>query len=351
MKSKINLLMATVLAFSMLTACGTPTEPVTNTDETPSDTSEVAEQINEEGTVLMDGIVELSTGEKQVTHDFGETIVPADPQSIVSIHLMDSTLATEVPIKAMTTYYNYSFNDIIDARGIERLDVVEHDNSVNMEQLLAQEPDLIIVNAGGIDETTYDRYSQIAPTVPFYHGIETADFLDTMRRIGAITNQSEQVETKIAEYEDFIETSKATLSELMGDSSLAMLRVKGKELRLYPSEGNDMSGFLYADLGLKAEELVIAQSTADELAISFEILPQLESDYVVFLPGYSVTEDVAEGEEKAFTDEILTNPLWEMMPANQAGNVFTVDGELWGNGGILATKAKTQNLIDLMSAE
>lgn len=340
MKTKLKLLITATLTASMLVACGTSNDS----------SNETTEQTGTEDTVLMEGIVELSTGEKKVTHEYGETIVPADPKNIVSIHLMDLTLATEIPVKAMTTYYNFSFNDIIDERGIERLDIVEHDNSVNMEQVLAQEPDLIITSIGGIDATVYEQLSKIAPTVALDSGVDVDDFVDTMRRIGAITNNSEQVEEEIAEYQEFIETSSNTLKEIMGDSSLAMLRVKGKELRLYPSEGNDMSGFLYSELGLKAEELVIAQSTADELAISFEVLPQLQSDYVVFLPGYSVTEDV-EGEEKAFTDEILNNPLWEMMPANQAGNILTVDGELWGNGGILATKAKTQNLIDMMSAE
>ena len=337
MKSKFKIFMATVLMASMLTGCITK-DSSTEKNET-------------EGTMLMEGIVELTNGEKKVTHEYGETIVPANPQNIVSIHLMDLTLATEIPVKAMTTYYNFTFNDLIDERGIERLDIVEHDNSVNMEQVLAQEPDLIITSIGGIDETVYKQLSQIAPTVALDSGVDANDFKDTMRRIGAITNSSKQVEQVITEYDEFMTTSSETIKEIMGDSSLAMLRVKGKELRLYPSEGNDMSGFLYSKLGLNAEELVVTQSKADELAISFEILPQLESDYVVFLPGYSVTQDVVEGEEKAFTDEILNNPLWQQMPANQAGNIFTVDGELWGNGGILATKAKTQNLIDMMSAQ
>ncbi|MCV7056390.1 ABC transporter substrate-binding protein [Mycolicibacterium gilvum] len=116
------------------------------------------------GTVAGDGSV-------TVTHAFGETRIPGPPTRVVSAGLTDAddllTLGV-VPIAVTDWFGGEPFGVWPWARpqlGAAQPAVLSLADGVQVEQIAALSPDLIIATDAGLDQDTYTRLSEIAPTV------------------------------------------------------------------------------------------------------------------------------------------------------------------------------------------
>jgi len=111
-----------------------------------------------------------------ITHKFGETRIPANPSRVVTVGWTDQDFVLPlgvVPVAAREFSENY--NDlpwVKDATAGKSIPTWGSD-SIDFEAIAAQKPDLIIAIYETIDKQTYDRLSQIAPTV-----IQSADYAD-----------------------------------------------------------------------------------------------------------------------------------------------------------------------------
>lgn len=137
---------AAALAVGMLSACGSEPTPAAESDATT------------------------------ISHKFGETTVPANPGRVVTVGWTDQDFVLPlgvVPVSAREFSENY--NDLpwvqkaTDGKGIPTWG----SDSIDFEAIAAQKPDLILAIYETIDQQTYDRLSQIAPTV-----IQSADYAD-----------------------------------------------------------------------------------------------------------------------------------------------------------------------------
>lgn len=104
-----------------------------------------------------------------ITHEFGETKVPANPQRVVTAGWTDQDFALAlgvVPVGSRGGYFdNYGeFPWVKRETGGKGVPAIEGD-SINFEGIAAAKPDLIFAINETIDHKTYDRLSQIAPTV------------------------------------------------------------------------------------------------------------------------------------------------------------------------------------------
>ena len=107
-----------------------------------------------------------------VTHDLGETTVPAAPSRIVSVGLteQDFLLALGIVPVAVTDWYGEQPHAIwpwaTDALGdAEPPVVLDSADGVPFVQVASLEPDLIIGTNAGLTQADYDKLSEIAPTV------------------------------------------------------------------------------------------------------------------------------------------------------------------------------------------
>jgi iron complex transport system substrate-binding protein len=117
------------------------------------------------GAVAQDGSV-------TVTHMFGETKVPAAPKRVVSAGYteQDDLLAVGVVPIAVTNWWGdqpfgvwpWAQPKLSGAQP----EVLDLSNGIQVDRIAALKPDLIVATNAGIDEDTYKKLSQIAPTIP-----------------------------------------------------------------------------------------------------------------------------------------------------------------------------------------
>jgi iron complex transport system substrate-binding protein len=112
-----------------------------------------------------------------ITHKFGETKVPADPKRVVTAGWIDQDFVLPlgvVPVGSRGGYFD-NYDDFpwvkkeTDGKGVPAI----AGDAINFEGIAAAKPDVIFAINETIDQKTYDRLSQIAPTV-----VQSADYPD-----------------------------------------------------------------------------------------------------------------------------------------------------------------------------
>ncbi len=280
-------------------------------------------------------------GETVVAHKYGETIVPEKPERIISIKMEDIMLALGVDMVACRNFEGFYLEDQIHNLGVGTIAVDEEADTINLEQVLSYKPDLIIIR-DSFDQAIYDELNKIAPTIAFDLKAPTTALL----AIGEALGMADKATERLVAYGEVIKNAKEALNGM--DEEVAMLRVMKKEIRLYPYSTNDMSNFLYKDLGLTAAPMVIEYDQADSLAISMELLPDLTADHIFLVAGYgsNTAESVKEAQERY--EALKADTLWQNVPAVQNGNVYEVDPRIWLTHGILATEMKIADVLEYL---
>jgi iron complex transport system substrate-binding protein len=111
-------------------------------------------------------------GPVTISHLFGETTVPAPPTRVVSAGYtgQDYLLAVGVVPVAVTDWFgDQPFGVWPWAQpelGAATPVVLNLDNGIQVDRLAGLEPDLIVATNAGVDADTYQKLTQIAPTIP-----------------------------------------------------------------------------------------------------------------------------------------------------------------------------------------
>ncbi|MBJ7336887.1 ABC transporter substrate-binding protein [Mycolicibacterium sp.] len=147
----LTLIVTTLLGVAVLTGCGGATPPTTE----PSTSADAV----------------------TVPHRFGETTIPANPQRVVTAGWIDQDFVLSlgvVPVGSRGGYFdNYDdFPWVQQETGGKGVPSIDGD-TINFEGIAAAKPDVIFAINETIDQKTYDRLSQIAPTV-----VQSADYPD-----------------------------------------------------------------------------------------------------------------------------------------------------------------------------
>lgn len=117
------------------------------------------------GVVAKDGSV-------TVKHMFGETKVPAPPKRVVSAGFtdQDDLLAVGVVPIAVTNWWGDQPFGVwpwaLPKLGGAQPEVLDLANGIQIDRIAALKPDLIVATNAGVDRDTYDKLSEIAPTIP-----------------------------------------------------------------------------------------------------------------------------------------------------------------------------------------
>lgn len=338
MKRLKSLVLGISMLSLVLTGCGSSTsgETAANEGATDATTSASANTIKEVSEI----VYKNDQGQTVVSHKYGETIMPENPERIVSIKLEDLMLALEVDMVAARNFEGSYLEDQINELGIGTIAVDEESDTVNLEQVLSYKPDLIVIR-DSFDQGVYDELSKIAPTIAFDLQKSTTSLL----ALGEALGESDKAKERLEAYGEFIESAKEKLASVM-DEEVAMLRIMKKEIRLYPYSTNNMSNFLYQDLGLTPDPMAIEYDKADSLAISMESIVDINAEHIFVVAGYgtSTPESVKEAQERY--EAIKADPLWQGVPAVQKGNIYEVDSRVWLTHGIIATEMKIADVLE-----
>lgn len=230
--SSVTSAAAATLGLVLLTGCGTDTAPETEGD---------AEQT------------------RTVSHVYGETEIPADPQNVVSVSVTSTAalLSLDVPVVASSTTspgpltddngFFAQWAETAIERGVEPLPGPE----VSIEAVGSAGPDLIVGNGFGadlVDEATYELLSEVAPTVVY--GESDTPWTELTDQYAEAFDRQDRAEEIHAEYAELIEETSAALSS---EHDVTVLTQTPDGFNVFTAES--AQGRLLDELGLTLHEM------------------------------------------------------------------------------------------------
>ncbi|MEM7736602.1 MAG: iron-siderophore ABC transporter substrate-binding protein [Deinococcota bacterium] len=275
-------------------------------------------------------------GFRSINHELGEACIPQAPSRIVSLNPMvtDNLVALGIEPIAIATFNGVDFTSYEYMTAyLADTPIVGRFPEPNLEAVLQLTPDLIIGRARDIGEN-YNNLSAIAPTVALADQSTPEAWLRSVTDVLGI-DPSERLDA----YDATMRTYAEQLPEDIQVETAAFLRVQPTRIRLYSA--SRLGGpILYTKLGLQMPNVVADIAEGESLIdVSLELLPSLADVDHIFLLDQSTEDDPA---------AIFDSPLWEALPAVQAGNVYPASRDIWINLGILASEEVAQSIVDAL---
>lgn len=264
-----------------------------------------------------------------IQHKFGETTIEQPPERILVLGFTEQDPYFALGVQPIGIRYWFGDeNDAIFPWAKEAADGAQPEvlnltfGALNLEAILALEPDLISAIDAGITQEEYEQLSQIAPTLA--QSDEYVDFgmpwQETTQLIGQALGKSAEAEELIAEVEAKIEAVRTDHPAFDGQT-VSVSYNSGGQYGYYT--GQDSRGRFFTDLGF------VVPQELDELAgesfyanISEERLDLLDQDLLVFL----ALQFNEEGSEAAM-EMIASDELLGQLDAMQDGRILFVSDE------------------------
>ena len=259
-----------------------------------------------------------------VKTELGTFEAPTDYERVVvtSTALLDSSVAAGVtPVGSPMSFAGLPDYVGLDDGSVTRIG--DSDEEIDLESVAALEPDLILMNASGgagLGDTMFDEYSDIAPTVPVVVGEQDPKGLAA--QVGAALNRTAEMDEAARAYESRAADLKAQLADdPEAAKPVSQVRLRPDEVRVMMEETN--AGVAMTDAGLTFAPPAEGTSVGEGgyVETSLELLPGSLGDHIFV---YSTEEGVVE--------EVAASPVWQAIPAVEAGNVHPVDFEAWMRG-------------------
>ncbi|MGR3742636.1 MAG: iron-siderophore ABC transporter substrate-binding protein [Pseudooceanicola nanhaiensis] len=190
----------------------------------------------------------------------------------------------------------------------------------SLERLVALQPDLIVGFPGSesLASSIHPMLSQLAPTL-LYTSIDWKGFYLLM---AGLTGREAEIEADLAAYQDRL----ADVRSRVPDTTVSVLRITSWDFQVYLD-----SPVTYAPFEVLKEAGVrrTGYETTDDPTLSmkrpdWEELAQLDGEILLYIVGGTNDSDTDGRHE-----EVLANPLWQMLPAVQSGNVHRIDPATW----------------------
>ncbi|MGE2713077.1 ABC transporter substrate-binding protein [Mycolicibacterium litorale] len=193
-----------------------------------------------------------------IAHKFGETEVPADPQRVVTVGWTDQDFVLPfgvVPVSTREFFTKYNDYPWVKAATQGKGVTTWGADTIDFEAIAAQKPDLIFAIYETIDQQTYDRLSQIAPTV-----IQSSEYADEetpwdvqLLATGKALGKEQQAEDLVAEVEGRIDQARQANPEFDGKTLVVDFGPESGGHYLLPE--NDPRRALFTALGFKTQEV------------------------------------------------------------------------------------------------
>lgn len=258
-----------------------------------------------------------------IEHQFGTTEVPEEPQRVVSVGFteQDEVLALGVVPVGIRDWYGeqpfavwpWATDELGDAEP-EVLSAAE----IDLEQVAALAPDLIVGISSGMDEQEYAQLSAIAPTIA-----QSDEFVeygtpwqDQFRTIATALGRTERAEQLIDELDARFEQQREAHPELEGAS--AVVAYLGTDGGAFAYGSSDVRARLLAAYGMEVPDEI------DELAgdsfyaeISPERLDLLDVDVLIW-----ATDD------EAARATVEANPVYRGLDVAKDGRSIFIEDEV-----------------------
>jgi iron complex transport system substrate-binding protein len=194
---------------------------------------------------------------------------------------------------------------------LEGVELVGEIGEPDLEAIAALEPDLILGSEVRVADF-YDELSALAPTV--FTETVGVTWKENLLVHAEALGETERAEQLLADYEERADEVGAAVPD---ETTVSVVRFVPGEIRLYAQE--NFIGTVLADAGVARPA---AQDVPEfSVNISTEDVGPADGDLVVV----GTYGDPAETDLAAVTG----GPLWQRLPAVQAGDVLEVDDDVW----------------------
>lgn len=186
----------------------------------------------------------------------------------------------------------------------------------SIETVIALEPDLII-GAGMLGEMAHAIMSRIAPTVL----ITLEDWKAFYRELAIATGR----EAEAAALLESFEARAAAIAERAPEVAVSVVRITPWDFQVYLDAPNAYAPFaILREAGVRRSAY---ETSSDGLTLKrpdWEELGELDGDILLYIVG-----GANDSAESGRHEEVLANPLWQMLPAVAQGRVHRVDAATW----------------------
>lgn len=254
-----------------------------------------------------------------IEHKFGSTTIPAKPTRVVSLGFSghDDIIALGVVPVAIRWWYG-DYPDGVwpwAQEGLKGEHPVQLKGDLNIEQIAALQPDVIIALSSGITEEQYGLLSQIAPTVanPPEYGDYGVPWDVSAHLTGVALGEAEKADAMIATINEQIAGVAAAHPDWAGKSA-AVAFYWNDAPGAYRSI--DPRAHLLEAFGFKTPEAINAAGAADAffVSLSAEDLAPLDTDVLIWFDEFENIDKLKlrttlrahqEGRE-IFSDDLLS---------------------------------------------
>ncbi|EHJ92704.1 putative siderophore-binding lipoprotein yfiY [Vreelandella boliviensis LC1] len=285
--------------------------------------------------MLLSALVAGTAQARTLETAFGDVDIEGTPERVVTLYegALDAAVAAGVtPLGAVTTRGGDNVAGYIEAHlGENLLAIMGVVREINIEAVLAQQPDLILAPAQLSDEQ-YQLLSRIAPTVvPLTQPLASDNWKDEARLYGEALNRQAAIAEAIEAVEDrAAEVAEALEKADVGGSTFLVRWMPGGPMVM--SENLFAAGLL-AQVGLDVQDGgLIGERGVHSDVLSLENLSQVDGDWL-FLA--TLNED-----GQAAVDAAKQSSAFTRLNVVQQDHVVPVDGQLWTSAnGPLAAQA------------
>lgn len=280
-----------------------------------------------------------------VKHAMGEACVPMHPQRIALLdwHSVGSLLSLQVkPVGVPSNILSIFADELAD---VER---VGNSDQINMEKLLALQPDLILASSWNASKN-YDQLSQIAPTVVDDFKT-TGDWKRRFALHAEASGMAEKANQLMKDYEQRLAEVRDRLgAEWVENTQISLVRVGSDLSHVALYLKNSFGGAILEDIGF-SRPASQDEGTIDQppflKQISKERLQEADGD-VIFVWSFGATPEIAQ-DNQAGLEQMKTDPLWLQLNAVQQGKVYEV-GHYWNSGSPLTASLVLDDLLEYLA--
>lgn len=302
-------LLCGLLFLCQLFGCGSAVQP-TDTLHKDTETEQITagSQIEKEGT------------EVTFTDDFGRTVTVDQPQRVITLTSSFSDiwyLAGGVENIVATTNATWTYFDLP-----LREDVINLGSSkqLNLEQIIACEPDLILASCGTDRNVELEEsFEQMGLNTAYFSVNSFEDYLRMLKVCTDITGCEENYEKYGTQVQESVE---AALKRPDGSRpSVLYIRATGSSCKVKNSEGTVLGEML---ANLDCNNIADVNDSLLE-QLSMEVILEQDPDYIFVVLQ---SADPADAEE-ILESTLLSNPAWETLRAVKEGRYYLMDPNLY----------------------
>lgn len=247
--------------------------------------------------------------------------IPAEPQRVVVLdHSFSLGIGLELGLPIVgAPLSRMSDEELLEkakAAGVEDIGFV---TEPSLERIVALQPDLIVAFTGnrGLAESVYPMFSQLAPTLLDISG-EWRGFYDT---VADLTGGADKVDGLFAAYEARLGEVRAKVPEI----DVSVVRITPWDFQVYTETPGAYAPFeVLAEAGVHRSAYETAPDGPALKRPDWEELAALDGKILLYIVG-GTNDSATSGRH----EEVIGNPLWQMLPAVQAGRVHRIDPATW----------------------